>query len=332
MLRCFKPIWVMLLGALLLHGRQTSAQAEPSAVDDRPFSVVLLPDTQYYSLRFPERYDAQTEWVRAQAAERNIRFVIHLGDIVHLNTNREWKNANRAMSILDGHVPYSMVPGNHDMPFRAGRLFRNTGRFNRLFGSWRYEDEPWYGGNLDGRNDNNFCFFSGGRHQYLVLSLEFAPSDFALNWANRTIAAHPNHRVIVATHAYLRRNGERYTSLDKQYGVSGNSGEAMWHKLLCHHRNIFMVVCGHAAGVAYRQSEGLRGNLVHELLTNYQQLENGGNGWLRILEFAPRENIIRVTAHSPVLGQTNLHPRQTFSIPHRMVWQSGRPPEPVLTP
>ena len=86
------------------------ARDTESAAED--FSVVLLPDTQYYSEKYPETYVAQAIWIRQQAKEDNIKFVIHLGDIVQTSTQKpEWENADRAMRLLDGIVPYSMAPG-----------------------------------------------------------------------------------------------------------------------------------------------------------------------------------------------------------------------------
>ena len=80
------------------------------AQDDAPrksFSVVLLPDTQNYAEKYPETYVNQTLWIRKQLKEDNIKFAVHLGDIVQTSTKKnEWENANRAMQILDGVVPY----------------------------------------------------------------------------------------------------------------------------------------------------------------------------------------------------------------------------------
>lgn len=42
-------------------------------------------------------------------------------------------------------------------------------------------------------------------------------------------------------------------------------------------------------------------NTVHTLLADYQARTNGGNGWLRILEFVPPENKINVKTYSPWL-------------------------------
>ena len=50
--------------------------------DRAPFSVVLLPDTQNYSEKYPGTYLSQTCWIKDRAQQDNIRFVIHLGDIV----------------------------------------------------------------------------------------------------------------------------------------------------------------------------------------------------------------------------------------------------------
>ena len=81
-----------------------------------PFTIVLLPDTQYYSDKYPDTFLAQTAWIKDHAKERNIKFVIHLGDIVDDGTNeRQWKVADEAYRALDGAVPYSCRPGNHDM-------------------------------------------------------------------------------------------------------------------------------------------------------------------------------------------------------------------------
>lgn len=56
-----------------------------------------------------------TQWLVDNKDNLNIDFVMHVGDIVDLNTSPEWEIADEAMSILDGEIPYSLLPGNHDM-------------------------------------------------------------------------------------------------------------------------------------------------------------------------------------------------------------------------
>ncbi len=47
------------------------------------FTVVALPDTQYYSKSFPDQFNSQSQWIADNRATDNIVFVTHLGDTVH---------------------------------------------------------------------------------------------------------------------------------------------------------------------------------------------------------------------------------------------------------
>ena len=89
-------------------------QPGTSEIADGGWTLVLLPDTQIYAQNYPGIFDAQTAWILNNARSRNIRYVMHLGDIVNVNSIPEWKNARDSMGALDGKVPYALVPGNHD--------------------------------------------------------------------------------------------------------------------------------------------------------------------------------------------------------------------------
>jgi len=287
------------------------------AQDDAPrksFSVILLPDTQNYAEKYPETYVNQTLWIRKQLKEDNIKFAVHLGDIVQNPTQKnEWENANRAMQILDGVVPYSMVPGNHDMVVKE----RNSTLYNQFFSPKRFQDRKWYGGHMGTTNDNNYCFFEGGGLKFMVISLEFAPRDETLAWAAGICQKHPDRRVIVATHCYMRPTG-RDTGCATSYNVAGNSGEQMWQKLIRKQKNIFLVVSGHVLGVGLQTSTNDAGGKVLEMLTDYQGLPNGGDGWLRTLKFIPSENKIQVITYSPLLDKYNKDAKEAFSIDYQM--------------
>ena len=289
------------------------------AQERSPFTVVVLPDTQNYAEKYPDTYLAQTQWVKDHAAADNIKFVIHLGDIVqHFNKReQEWQVADRAHKILDGAVPYSVVPGNHDMEYVNKKIIRNNRLYNQYFPPARFEGNDWYGGHKDDTNDNNYCFFEAAGMKFMVLSLEFAPRDETLAWAGKILAAHPQHRTILATHCYMRPKGR-----DKQcgcsYGLADNSGEEIWEKLIRKHANVFLVLSGHVLGVGTQASVNDAGLPVHEMLVDYQGLPNGGDGWLRIMRFLPDQNKIVVKAYSPVLDKYNPEPEHSFSLNYPM--------------
>jgi predicted phosphodiesterase len=284
------------LGALALN----SAASE--------FTVVLFPDTQYYSLNTPDTYRRQTQWVADNRTAENIRFAIHLGDITHKNTPTEWQRASAAHQILeDAHVRYSMLPGNHDYVRDHGNLRRNTDNYNSFFGPERFIGQDAYGGAYGGRNDNNVMFFENDDLRFMVVSLEFAATKDAICWADSVIARHPDRRVIVATHCYLDKDGNYQGDCATSYHTVGASGEELFDELVAKHSNIFMVVAGHVYGSSHTPRPRPHfGDVVHEMLVDYQNEDYvgprsptpaagtpNGNGWMRTLRFLPAENKIR---------------------------------------
>ncbi|OHB68553.1 MAG: hypothetical protein A2V70_17005 [Planctomycetes bacterium RBG_13_63_9] len=106
---------------------------ETVSLQQEPYStVVMLPDTQYYSEDDPsglkDIFMDQTQWVANQIndledppeplEELNIAFLTHIGDVVNTgNNDTQWENADAAMATLDGDVPslpYGVLAGNHD--------------------------------------------------------------------------------------------------------------------------------------------------------------------------------------------------------------------------
>lgn len=301
----------------------TGGVASPLCAASPPdsFQIVLLPDTQVYTRDHPEIYKAQTRWIRNNIDHRNIKFVIHLGDLVQEATNStHWRVADEAMATLDGPVPYTVVPGNHEMPVRSdnGQRYRSREmtKFARVFDPGRFESKPGYGGHMGDDFGNNYFFFEAGGMEFMVVGLEHYPRDKALEWANNVVTRHSDRRVIVATHWYLFRDGTRHQPTFTQ--VEGNSGEEIWQKFVCKHENIFLVVSGHISGQAKLTSTNDAGNPVHQILTDFQRRERGGNGYLRTLKFIPARDVIEVETYSPTLVKRLRGPEFSYTLSYEM--------------
>lgn len=283
----------------------TLATLAAPAQAQEPFSIVLLPDTQNYS-EFSSYgvYAHQTQWIANNQAARNIKFVVHLGDVTNHDTAVEYNIADAAHAILDNAgIPYSMTIGNHDI-FPSAEAYKRSSLYGNYFGPARFQGEAFYGGSYDSTNVSNYTFFNVGSLQFMVLSIEFTPRKDVVTWANQVIQAHPNHRVIVATHCHMNNNGEHATGCADGYNLEGRDGVDLWEELIQRHSNVFMSVSGHIQGVSYRQRTGNNGNVVHEILNDFQNepvLGTGralGNGWLRVLKFEPLANRISVESLS----------------------------------
>jgi hypothetical protein len=252
-----------------------------------PFAIIVLPDTQFYSESYPTIFNNQTQWIVDNVEDMNILFVLHEGDLVNSDVTAQWINADGSMSLLDGHVPWAVLPGNHDGK-NVGTATEDLNNYNTYFPYSRFSGETWYGDAYNSINTNSFVLFSGGYDDYIIFNFQYHPSDAVLAWANTTIAAYPDRRAIVVTHDYMNTDGTRTTE-----------GDHIWNSFVYHHAGqIFLVLCGHMHGEARRQ-DAVNGNVVYQVLADYQSRANGGDGLLRILEFQPVQDTIYVKTYTP---------------------------------
>jgi len=295
---------------------------------DEDFSVVVLPDTQIYAWKYPEIFHAQTKWIAENRAKHNIEYVLHVGDVVEHNNEEEWKIARKAVSLLDDKVPYAIALGNHDIGPGGSSKNRDT-LFGEYFPLSEFKKWESFGGVYDrepDRGENIYHVFHAGGRRWLILILEFAPRDDVLRWAGEVMGQHPDFPVILITHAYLHKDGRRYDRAiphqhypPQDYPIAAdraglNTGEDIWRKLVSKNRNPVMVISGHVCAAARLVSKGDAGNRVHQMVVDYQDLERGGNGWLRLLHFSEGGRTVHVRDYSPVLGVWSDHPERRFEI------------------
>jgi len=300
---------------------------EPLPFVEGSWTLVLLPDTQLYAENHPEIFTSQTRWIVENRENRNIAFVLHEGDITNHNSPPQWGNARWSMSLLDGVVPYALAPGNHDYGPGGNASTRET-LLNVFFPVALFEDLPTFGGVFEeGKLDNSYHLFTAGGRDWLVLALEWGPRDEVVEWANRILRKYPNRTAMAVTHAYMyfdetrydyatrpeqNWNPHKYPTAKLPGGV--NDGEELWQKLVSRHRNFAFVFNGHVIGdgAAYLSSEGLHGNVVHQLLANYQMRPEGGEGYLRLMEFLPDGKTVQVKTYSPYLDKYLTDDQQQF--------------------
>lgn len=299
-------------------GRPSAAVAAPTPAAVRDFSVVVIGDTQFYSASDSRAaiYRSMSRWVVDQQAARDIAFVAHVGDITDSGDQSvQWQRASVAQRILDnGGVPNAVVRGNHDV--RPGPIL-----FDQYFPPSRYAARPWYGGylgdlgdvvadaGLNDRNRDSYQLVTAGGVDLLFVELDVDPSAAQIAWAGRVMDAFPLRWVVLTTHKFLSKTGARFPS-----------GQAIWQGLVypskagtC--RKILFVLSGHVPGEGRRSDANACGRSVHQLRSDYQGRPNGGDGWLRILEFQPAAGLVTVRTYSPKLGRYETDPNSQFTVP-----------------
>ena len=305
------------------------------------FTVVALPDTQRYSenlkpgedpnLEVTQEYAdglasiffAQTQWIADNVESRNIRFVCHLGDIVEHGPNlEEWEIAHAAMQILDdADVPYGTCLGNHDNHYGYGNAWDmdpNAPEYISYFTPERFAGDVWYHGVSPTMRSNYQMITAEGR-KLLFLNISIDTPQRELDWAQRVLDENPDRLVVLCTHRYLydfrilqgrygdgvigHEGFEESVLADEQYDPETVWPTELFESFIRTNRNIFLVLCGHCHGQYHQISENDWGLPVLEVLTDYQSGLNGGDGWLRIMEFDFDAGTIDFSTYSPTLDR-----------------------------
>lgn len=261
--------------------------------------------------------------------EQNDR--INRGVSGNQSSQKQWEATARSIGKLDGLVPYITATGNHDYSYDDKG--RRTSRFKEFFTI----DKNFLNKKIICQNtldehgvptleNSAYELKSLNGKDYLFLTLEFAPRDTVVTWAKNIAAMeeYKNHRIILFTHAYLDGKSQRikgdvnvtcynpyainnFITKRKQKLYDANNAENIWKKLVEPASNIDMVICGHANGDGYKLDKNKVGKNVHQMMFNSQFIGgghqgNGGDGWLRILEFLPDGKTVLVKTFSPLFA------------------------------
>lgn len=307
----------------------------PQLSDPESFSMILLPDPQSY-IKFDANqplFELQTAWIANSLESLNIKGVLCTGDLVEQNESRipngvngnqtseeQWQAASRAFERLDGKVPYMVCTGNHDYGYE-----RSENRLSRFPDYFPAEKNSCWRKSLVavGQNYRGIPTLENAAYELetptwgklLVISLEFAPRDEAIEWARQLTeqSRYKDHKVIVLTHSYMSPEAVRHVK--ENYKVTpANYGQAIWDKLIYPSSNIRLVICGHECEivgyegqVSFRTDRNQAGKQVSQMMFNAQTADgqwhgNGGDCWLRLLEFLPDGKTISVRTFSPLFA------------------------------
>ncbi len=250
-------------------------------------TLVVLPDTQKYSLNYPEIFKAQTQWIADNKESENIAYVLHTGDVVEESDNiSQWQTAKEAMQILSSaNVSYIVTPGNHD-------LRNNSEFFEQYFGAYQ-----------------SYGLLDIGTEKVIIIAINgYARKVFdSCAWANSILAKYPDRKVILLTHGYLNDEGIIYSD-------PAQIGATIWHRFVVPNSNTFMVISGHYPGEEWSTTVRDDGTVAENLLANYQGRDNGGNGWLRLYRFDANFTKIDVLTYSPWLNRYETDADSQFRI------------------
>ena len=246
---------------------------------------------------------------------------------------QQWEAVSRALSRLDNRLPYVVAQGNHDIG-EITATDRHTIMPNYVYPERNILFEKclvstcqnWQG--VHTMENSAYEFHDKAWGDLLVITLEFAPRDEAIAWAKELTESdkYKNHKVILLVHSWLNTAGDRITQ--EGYTLRPcNWADDVWKKLVYPSKNIVMVLSGHSGAApkiegdvkstnfkptsSYRIDKAADGRSIPQMMFNSQQGDgdwngNGGDCWLRILEFKPDGKTIGVRTFSPMFAISRL--------------------------
>lgn len=311
----------------------------PTLQNADSFSIIMLGDPQTYiknSFSQP-LFELMTAWTAAHKNQLKIKTVVCTGDLVERNetatrfpqttkynngntpSSDMWESVARAFSRLDNELPYVLCTGNHDYGYENSE--NRCTNFDKYFPVAK--NKLWLDclvavfPNAEGRSSLEnaaYEFHDKNWGDILIISLEFAPRDETIEWAKKVTQKpqYKNHKIIILTHSVLRTKGKSVSIYEKEgYKLQPrNWGAALLKKLVFNSQNIKLVLCGHSGDPSrmsshlyYEKSNGVKIPIV---MFNPQAQGgwdgNGGDGWLRIMEFMPDGKTISMRTYSPLFA------------------------------
>lgn len=297
--------------------------------------MVIMPDPQTY-VKFSRNQpilELMTAWIGENIDPLNMKMVLCTGDLVEQNdmpnpdgvngnqpSKSQWESVSGAFKRLDGRVAYIAGTGNHDFGFKSAenRQTEYDSYFppDKNFLSQKMLREAGFDGDGNPSLTNAVYEMTSPHGQkILYMVLEFAPRNAVIDWAKKVLAQekYKDHFVVLLTHSYLNSKSERietegYPLVDRNYG------QAVWEKLVQPSTNIRMVFSGHIGvpdnilgHIGFRSDKNAAGKKVSQMVFNAQALGggwhgNGGDGWLRYLEFMPGGKKVKVKTFSPLFA------------------------------
>lgn len=295
----------MLLVCVAMVATATAMPVPLGAQPGATHRIVVVPDTQNYATSTSGAVivQEQYQWIADQADASNTIFVTALGDVVqNPNSTTEWNRVEPGFVALEqAEIPYGIAPGNHDLEDGGGPV-----EFDERFGADRFAAQPWFGGSHESEgNRSSYQYVSMPGHDVLFVHVRHLVADYGavdpvLSWLDGLLAAHPDHLVFVTTHEFTDGNGSiRIPAL---------------RDVLDDHCNVAAVFSGHRPGEAARGTfDDTCGRSVHHVLTNYQFIDNGGDGFLRTIDIDPLTLIADFAVYSPTLDRTRTGTDETFT-------------------
>ncbi|WP_158299424.1 lamin tail domain-containing protein [Paenibacillus antri] len=276
----------------------------PPTEDDYDYSFVWMSDTQYYSESYPHIYQDIVEWIAEKKDEMKIEYVTHTGDLVdEADKPYQWAVASENMKVLeDANIPYGVLAGNHDVSGKQGAY----DNYWTYFGEDRFKGQDTFGGSYN-NNRGHYDLVSSHGNDYIFLYMGWGIGDEEIAWMDRVLKQYPDRMAVLNFHEYLLVSGNRAPIADKIH-----------EQVVVPNANVIAVLSGHYHDAELLVDEidddgdGAPDRSVYQMLADYQGGPEGGQGYIRLMQFDIDNNKLHIKTYSPYLDDYNFYDPEQY--------------------
>lgn len=294
-------------GKILVKVQNELAITTPNPADE--FSLLWFTDTQFYASKWPENWDKVTDFIIDEYQKDRFEYVINTGDLVDTpDSDKEWAVAKKNLDRLDAaNIPYGVLAGNHDVQFKNDNNKIDYTYFQKYAGADRFKEKYWYGGNMnDNQNHYDLMEFDGHKFIFLYLGFGLEAEPDTIEWANKVLAEHADRNAVLNMHKYLTQGGDLASGIPTE----------VFKQIVVPNENVKLVLSGHfnAADKLVTKLKNDDGTTreVLQVIGNYQGVGEGGDGYIRFIDFNPATEDVEFTTISAITGDKDSYPVDSF--------------------
>lgn len=284
---------------VMVQDEIAASASAPVTQNPYDFSFVWMSDTQYYSQSYPYIYQKNVKWIADNKDKMNLQYVIHTGDIVDKEYQEyQWLEADKDMKVLeDADIPYGVLAGNHDV----GHQNNDYTKYWQYFGEERFKKMPTFAGSYD-NNRGHYDLVSAGGNDFIIVYMGWGLGDKEIEWMNEVVSKYPERKAILCLHEYLLVSNNRAPIADK-----------IFDKVVKPNKNVIAALSGHYHDAQLKIDEldddgdGINDRKVYQMLADYQGAEEGGLGYIRLMQFDIQNNKLHIKTYSPYLDNYNYY-------------------------
>ena len=255
------------------------------------YSLFWMSDTKIaeQGLR-ADAYKDMISWVRNNADEHEAFALVTTGNIVnYANNDAAWKLAESEIKTLPEELRYYPTAGQSDVDGDELNFVPYVGHCESV-SSPRHEFK-----------EGHIWYQSQAGHRLVLMGIDYkkpaqTPKEEKqqkqwLSAVNDAAKYYKNYSIVLLVNGFMDEDGNLT-----------EFGQLLDQQVLSRNANIRLVLCGNAEGTA-RWAKDYGTHTVNGLMFNYQNDEENGLGFLRVLTFNDENRSIEVYTYSPTMNR-----------------------------